>query len=826
VGRCPLRVIFATILFTLVCCLGLLKFETDLSYRIWYDSTTTSYKAWTEVIEKVWPQEHSSLSVILTVPSGSAGGILKPGCLEAVAEVRSAFVAKVPQAACDRADGVCESSLFRELQDAGALPLSDTTAFLSGKVQPSGSTSGRLPYLLSSLVGSAAVDAMGNVTTASALRLNFHDLVEDHAGTEAFEEWALERCQNWRPSRATCPGVGQLHCQASTSYKAEQEKAMASDQNLMACAVILMIMYMAVGLGRSTSCVRSKVLLGFSVIVSIGFSLAIAFGVGALFGVSFTQMSMLAIFILLGVGIDDAFIINDAYERTRGLIDLEARMAATLEEVGPSVLLTSATDLVAFLVGITYTIEAIRNFCISAAIAVFAVFICQVTWFAALLVLNTRREQANRLDLCPCLPPLRRQETKDGVVHDSALADAAVTPELPYPRAHRFLVSALRLRCAVPVLFGFAALLGTALYLMTNHMKKDSDTSAGAYLAKDSYLHGFWEAEEAHFGKLDLAGVFANPVALGDAEQLQAMQAGVDALAGSQGASLPRMETWLDAFLPWRAGAGASVDRASLLAEFVNSTEGRRYSEDLVPISGGASDAVVARAWVPFSIPSNLDDRLLQKQAMQKAYSAAVAGRLPDSFIWGQYFMQCERYERIDGVIVTSVLSSLGAIALVCVLMLPPVPSVVALVSICLVNLDLIGFISIWGVAMSVPTAAILVLAMGFSVDYTAHIAEGLCSRLRSSKGSLSPAVLADITAEVLCTTGVSVLHAGCSTLLAVILLAFSVTKGFQDLFKCFLLMVIFGLLHSLVMLPALFLSLVHVAQAVRGVAASKSDGH
>jgi len=140
-----------------------------------------------------------------------------------------------------------------------------------------------------------------------------------------------------------------------------------------------MIIYLAIALGRAANCVESKLLLGSSVVFAVAFSLMIAFGVGTMFNVGFSHMSLLSIFLLLGVGIDDAFIINDAFERSDESLEPAERMAEALFEVGPAVMLTSLTDLLAFIVGATYTIAAIRWFCITAAIAVFAVFLCQVS---------------------------------------------------------------------------------------------------------------------------------------------------------------------------------------------------------------------------------------------------------------------------------------------------------------------------------------------------------------------------------------------------------------------------------------------------------------
>jgi len=138
----------------------------------------------------------------------------------------------------------------------------------------------------------------------------------------------------------------------------------------------------------------------------------------------------LVIFILLGVGIDDAFIINDAFERVDQSLDPAARLVEAFDEVGPAVLLTSLTDFVAFL-GISYKIAAILWFCTTAAIAVFAVFLFQITFFSALVVLNKHRQQARLYDICPLFPwHARRAQSREG--SSISRAEPEISQEAPH----------------------------------------------------------------------------------------------------------------------------------------------------------------------------------------------------------------------------------------------------------------------------------------------------------------------------------------------------------------------------------------------------------
>ena len=139
-----------------------------------------------------------------------------------------------------------------------------------------------------------------------------------------------------------------------------------------------MVGYVSVALGRCDA-VRSRLLLGLSIVVTVLLSLLLAFGLTSWAGVPFTVLTLMSIFIVLGVGIDDMFILVDAFDRTPEAALPSERLAAALGDVGGSVMLTSVTDLLAFSVGATIDIPAVSAFCITAGIAVFGVFAVQAS---------------------------------------------------------------------------------------------------------------------------------------------------------------------------------------------------------------------------------------------------------------------------------------------------------------------------------------------------------------------------------------------------------------------------------------------------------------
>lgn len=72
----------------------------------------------------------------------------------------------------------------------------------------------------------------------------------------------------------------------------------------MAIAISLMVVYTVTVISHC-HCVHSKVLLGLSIMISVALSLGVAFGIAGYAGIRFTIMSFMAVFIIMGVGIDD-----------------------------------------------------------------------------------------------------------------------------------------------------------------------------------------------------------------------------------------------------------------------------------------------------------------------------------------------------------------------------------------------------------------------------------------------------------------------------------------------------------------------------------------
>ncbi|VDP48481.1 unnamed protein product [Schistosoma margrebowiei] len=92
--------------------------------------------------------------------------------------------------------------------------------------------------------------------------------------------------------------------------------------------------------------------------------------------------------------------LNNFNEPIKQLV--EDRIAESMGSVGPSILLTSLSESVAFFCGALTTMPAVRVFALYAAMAIVFNFLLQIFAFVALLTLDGRRYVARRFDVLFC----------------------------------------------------------------------------------------------------------------------------------------------------------------------------------------------------------------------------------------------------------------------------------------------------------------------------------------------------------------------------------------------------------------------------------------
>ena len=193
-------------------------------------------------------------------------------------------------------------------------------------------------------------------------------------------------------------------------------------------------------------------LLSLAGISSVILGFVISIGLASVLGYPYTLVHAILPFLCLGIGIDDMFVImqclnNVKRSRAAAATSVPELMAETMAHAGVSITVTSVTDVVAFGVGyftnmpghvsphhvsrVTVLAAGLQSFCIYASIGLGCIFVLQVTWLLAWLVLDERRILASRSGLLPCL---RHQASHHHQIHHykALLAAAIGSPPLQY----------------------------------------------------------------------------------------------------------------------------------------------------------------------------------------------------------------------------------------------------------------------------------------------------------------------------------------------------------------------------------------------------------
>merc|ERR1712038_666599 len=112
------------------------------------------------------------------------------------------------------------------------------------------------------------------------------------------------------------------------------------------------------------------------------------------------------------------------------------------------------------------------------------------------------------------------------------------------------------------------------------------------------------------------------------------------------------------------------------------------------------------------------------------------------------------------------------------------------------IELGVVGFMTLWGVRLDSISMINLIMCIGFSVDFSAHISYHFMSHKNMA--------MEDRVSDSLYALGLPITQGAISTILGVIGLALAPSYIFITFFKMVFLVIVLGALHGLVVLPVL----------------------
>jgi predicted RND superfamily exporter protein len=169
---------------------------------------------------------------------------------------------------------------------------------------------------------------------------------------------------------------------------------------------------------------------------------------------------------------------------------------------GMSVLITSATDALAFMVGSMTVLPALSWFCMFAGLGVAICFFLQIFFFLPLLALDARRAESGRLDCCCCfrVAQKRTQDEPQGCCAccgSCCACDCCKKPDkLSHFFEHTFGDFVTSTAGIVATLAAFTGVLVVGIVGMCNIYR---DFKLEWFIPDDSYVQDFFDLNDSYF---------------------------------------------------------------------------------------------------------------------------------------------------------------------------------------------------------------------------------------------------------------------------------------------------------------------------------------
>merc|ERR1719223_2240570 len=681
---------------------------------------------------------------------------------------------------------------------------------------------------LESLFARGVFDDSGELLSAEALSLAYFtdDLSEGTTESDPVNEgWEkdvfIKVLEESVPEKYTSLAIDYL---AGRSFSDEFGGAIQGDLLLVNISYIIIFVFLGATLGKAVPGPESRWTMSLAALVTVGLSIGAGFGISSAMGLFFGPVHSLLPFILLGIGVDDAFVIVNAFNRERKVArsaetnaDLVTRTAKALARAGASITVTSLTDMVAFGISSSSSLPALASFCGYAAVGIFFLWLFASLFFTATMVLDERRQRDNRRECLCCLTRKKEiEEEKDGY-EENAVSRYFRNYHAP---------TILSKFGKVAVITAFSALLGCGIWGALNLAVEDTQRS---FIPSDSYVTDFLNTIDEYYPS---TGIDVFITFDGESSEIYASReelANLDSRVSGKSSAPPylaeptsaeKFRNVMNEFQAYLASSGTGAiggvglgddnwptsesDFVSSLAAYASpSGPGAQYTLD-VSFDEDRTTLKAIRVKAEYIKLTKLqgskviDDADRQIEAMDATRDMIESwDDLPNAFPYSEKFISIEGFKIIRQELFLNVGLALAAVGIIVLLTVAsPLTALIITVNVAFCIIEILGFMHFLDIAIDSVSVINIVLAVGLSIDYSAHVGHCFMAKGGEDKNKRALEALADIVSAVL--------SGALTTFLAVVVLLFSSSYVFATLSIQFALTVGLGATHGLILLPVL----------------------
>lgn len=843
VGTRPKKTIALCLLLTILCGIGFLRWETEnRSEELWVPQNTVA-ETETQDYEQYFQSTSRFNNMIVQRSTAGANILTKDTLLEAM-EMHTQIETKIAAVddknyalldLCVRSGGACATEFTGVCQCLVTSILKQWNYNMATLENDDDVLSTINSYGtredLEAVLGDPVFDENDLVISAEAFTLSY--FLEDRA---ELKDGSLEDPVNegWEEDvfLAVAQSVPETYKSLSVDYFASRSfsdefgGAITGDLLLVNISYVLAFLFLAATMGKLVCGQGSRWTLALGALVAVGLATAAGFGLSSAFGLFFGPVHSLLPFILLGIGVDDAFVIVNAFNRERNVkrsgeddAAIGKRSGRALARAGASITVTSLTDLVAFAISSASKLPALASFCGYAAISIFFLWLFASTFFSATMVLDERRQRDNRRECLCCVTRKKEVEVEEG------FKEGLVSRYFRNYHAPAILSKWGK----IIVLAAFSGLIAFGIYGAINLSVEDTERE---FVPADSYLQDYFESADDYFPStgVDLFITFEDGSQIYENRQsLSGLENRLTGLSGKppfigEPISAESYRNVMDGLYDYLVANGSGdiggvtlgddnwpineKNFTSTLSLYASSKgPGAIYAQDIA-YSGNGLTILAYRVKCEYvrltkvERGETIDDADKQIDAMDATRELVESWTdLQPAFPYSPKFIAIESFKIIQQELWQNVGLAIAAVGvIVFITIASPVTALLITLNVACCIVEILGCMWALGIAIDSVSVINIVLAVGLSVDYSAHVGHCFMTKGGTDKNKRALESLADI--------GAAVLQGATSTFLAVVVLLFSSSYVFKILSKQFAITVALGVLHGLVLLPVL-LSLV-----------------
>jgi predicted RND superfamily exporter protein len=590
------------------------------------------------------------------------------------------------------------------------------------------------------------------------------------------------------------------------------------------------------------------------------FGLLSGFGFLALCGVQGCSLIFVIPYLIIGIGIDDMFIIyssfvhahrhrtirssSDASSSDNDTKWLSEIISKTLLKSGVSITITSLTDFVAFIVGITTGFKSVQIFCVYAAFSILFCYFNQLTLFSGVLCLHARRIEKKKnsfllfidqADLSCSVksskdtPPewgeskelenlnasnvIDPEANKEGIT----LNKGSLSMRTLIKRFFKFLICT-KVGKMVSVLV-YVVYISISIYLA---LQIREGINLGDLVSEDSYFNHYITETQRLTDLHPVVMIYIHePIDYDSTLVRLKLNNFIKNAQKIDGISSEFNINWLNAFshnkLNYKKSPEFLIQSLKSFPPYVN-------------------DVIIGRVETDLNTNETkrtlfLDHSQIKKEKRSKSNHSRVEYEISASRFYLQYNSICfcskdahqmhllrklcsesglpitaystafkvfEQFEQTMPNVIQSFIIAVEAMYLIALIFMPDLISVFCIIfSMMSIMTGLIGAMHAWGLSLSSITMLELIMSIGFCVDFSAHVTHAFIACV--GKGTRNERAY-----KACIRMGFPIFNSALSTMIGCSLLAFCKSFIFISFFKTIVILMGLGIFNSLLFLPVL----------------------